>query len=63
MEFDFRGGVYRSAAAGPPEFVAAVDIEVEAEAEDADSAEELARERLEEMLADGFFVGEDLTLL
>lgn len=57
-EYSFRTGVYRHAPDGPPIFVAAVDVTVEAD--DEGQAEEMASDKVNEMLATGYFLGEEL---
>lgn len=60
MEFGFRTGIYRHGRDdGPPEFVAAVEVTVDAD--DEDGAEEMASDKIDAMLAEGHFAGEDLT--
>lgn len=57
-EFGFMAGIYTAGGEGPPVYVAKAEITVDAE--DQDAAEEIAAGRLEEMLADGFIVEDEL---
>lgn len=59
-EFGFRAGVYRDGTAeGPPEYVGAIEVSVEAA--DQDAAEEVAHDRISDLLAPGLQIDDELT--